>query len=294
MYCTARSAVVGPNPKSAHTSSIHSMSVVRYFMCRAVLGSSLHRCLVRSRSRRVSSTSHQTLHGVAEAGLQSPNRSQSSARVVPRKGDRSAGRRSAASLAACASLSSRCLAPKPVASGNVSLSLMKRSSSLSAPSVSSQSAEPAGSGRTSYKDPHSMAVAVLGAWESSSGRIGRNPKSTAPNVLAMVLSNVAERCVTVGGGARLGSRAFTELGHPSSSPRSSGERRVLFFPGAEGRAVSRAAAIAARVLPCVRVRGCVDRVSEMLPLSPNSIFAASPARVCFPMASPLPIAPSWA
>ena len=207
-----------------------------------------------------------------------------------RKGDRSAGRRSAASLAACASLSSRCLAPKPVASGNVSLSLMKRSSSLSA-SVSSQSAGPAGSGRTSYKDPHSMAVAVLGAWESSSGRIGRNPKSTAPNMLAMVLSNVAERCVTVGGGARLGSRAFTELGHPSSSPLSSGERRVLFFPGAEGRAVSRAAAIAARVLPCVCVRGCVDRVSEMLPLSPYSIFAASPARVCFPMASPFPIAP---
>mmetsp|Transcript_5943 Transcript_5943/g.24543 ORF Transcript_5943/g.24543 Transcript_5943/m.24543 type:complete len:229 (-) Transcript_5943:562-1248(-) len=162
MYCTARSAVVGPNPKSAHTSSIHSMSVVRYFMCAAVLGSSLHRCLVRSRSRRVSSTSHQTLPGVAEAGLQSPNRSQSSVRVVPRKGDRSAGRRSAASLAACASLSSRCLAPKPVASGNVSLSLMKRSSSLSA-SVSSQSAEPAGSGRTSYPDPQSIAVAVLAA-----------------------------------------------------------------------------------------------------------------------------------
>ena len=58
--------------------------------------------------------------------------------------------------------------------------------------------------------------------------------------------------------------------------------------------MSRAATIAARVLPRVCVRGCVDRVSEMLPRSPNSTFAASPARVCFPMARPFPIAPSCA
>ena len=44
----------------------------------------------------------------------------------------------------------------------------------------------------------------------------------------MVLSNVAERCVTVGGGARVGSRAFTERGLPSSSPLSRRAESVVF------------------------------------------------------------------
>ena len=74
--------------------------------------------------------------------------------------------------------------------------------------------------------PAVIAVAVLAAGPGEGVLVGpdqANPKSTAPNMLAMVLSNVAERCVTVGGGARVGSRAFTERVYP---PRLHSSRRA--------------------------------------------------------------------
>ena len=106
MYCTARSAVVGPNPKSAHTSSIHSMRVARYFMCRAVAGSRVQEVLVSSRSRSVASTSAHTDGGVDAAAARAPYESHSSRSVDPRKGPGTA-RSAAAAAVRCCSLISR-------------------------------------------------------------------------------------------------------------------------------------------------------------------------------------------
>lgn len=95
----------------------------------------------------------------------------------------------------------------------------------------------------------------------------------------MVLSNVAERCVTVGGGARVGSRAFTERGLPSSSPLSSGERRVLFFPGAGSRRESRRYDRRARASPRVRARVRGSSLGDASPITQLDFRCVSRPRV---------------
>ena len=94
----------------------------------------------------------------------------------------------------------------------------------------------------------------------------------------MVLSNVAERCVTVGGGARRESRVY---GAGStllvSSLAESGE--CCFFP-VQGRAVSRAAAIArARASPRVRARVRGSSLGDASPITQLDFRCVSRPRV---------------
>ena len=95
----------------------------------------------------------------------------------------------------------------------------------------------------------------------------------------MVLSNVAERCVTVGGGARVGSRAFTERGLPSSSPLSAESGECCFFPGAGSRRQSRRCDRRARASPRVRARVRGSSLGDASPITQLDFRCVSRPRV---------------
>ena len=103
----------------------------------------------------------------------------------PRKGpgaDDPTAAAAAAATAACAACSPRALAPYPEASGSVSESLVRRSESEPDAGLKEEGTrgsfhakEDGGSG----EGPQSIADSKHGASSSSSGRMGRKPKSTA-------------------------------------------------------------------------------------------------------------------